>query len=892
MLTSRLKVYFPAILVLVLLSSLISISTSKGATGPAVTIVTTNNMTSLNPDVINFNLTINKEIDYFQRANFYYINDKGVYVPNTDLGSYQIVSQTPFRVKYTIKSNRVWSDGTPITAVDLLLHHSICSSRYVSSAALGNINSNPSDLAFKSNCYGGKYGEYVSGLPLISDDKLSLTVEYDRYFPEWLTVGPKPFPVHALVLLSENEKGLKNVATTTLAKERFERAFYNYDSRALSAYGNIWSNSYNIQSVNNSTNPLLLVSSGGYQVQSASPGDRVTLIYNDKYNSGPSVNGIASVIYRVIGDGTSAAQALRNQQVDILSGQPTADTVALLKTIPTARIVEAPFSVYEHLDLRTGTASGEAVGYNGIFEGNSQRAFDLRRAFLLTIPRDEIIQKLIVPVNGSAQRLDSLFYFYSDQDYMEVISNNGIEPFTRSQISREAEALSLVRKHFPLASPTNLQVKVNLLWGTTANTRRSSAAQLIKSAAARAGFDVNAPGVTTWSTQLSSSAWDASFFAWVRQESTVNRIQSMYCSNCGNNLTGWSSSIIDSIDRTVSANLLTSQQMREQFILAEQEIYKNNWSLPLFQHPGVLAVNANLAGLRPSPYSLSLVWNYWEWRLPGAQPFPQYVVPQVQPTASPSASPTTTVGSNKPITPSFSLINFSENKINISVNIGTSASDTPDKVILIAPSLGFTSTNPISGRIEGSTATWSIEFDKGLSGKMIPLVVISERRGVQSDSASASYQIPAEIASSLRAPNPATNLKSRVVGKSVVVTANTEFDQAASPSETYLISKKLGYTKANPLFGDLSGTSALFEIPIKTSMSGKTYRIEIYLRNSAGVSDPLKGNFSAPATAKVPAPKKSTISPKPKAPTTIVCVRTNQTRAFSGSKCPPGWKQA
>ncbi|MFM7977764.1 MAG: ABC transporter substrate-binding protein, partial [Candidatus Fonsibacter sp.] len=113
--------------------------------------------------------------------------------------------------------------------------------------------------------------------------------------------------------------------------------------------------------------------------------------------SGPKTNGIKNIQFRIIDNATAAAQALRNQEIDIYAGQPTADSVALLKAIPTAKVVGGSSSFFEHIDLRVDKAQGATVEYNGPFAGNSQKAKDLRTAFLLMYPRDEIVEKVFKP---------------------------------------------------------------------------------------------------------------------------------------------------------------------------------------------------------------------------------------------------------------------------------------------------------------------------------------------------------------------------------------------------------------------------------------------------------------------------------------------------------------
>jgi peptide/nickel transport system substrate-binding protein len=315
------------------------------------------------------------------------------------------------------------------------------------------------------------------------------------------------------------------------------------------------------------------------------------------------------VVFRIIGDGTAAAQALRNQEVDIYQGQPTADSVNLLSAIPTAKIIGGDQAVYEHIDLRVGTASGVDEPYTGPFAGMSQKAVDLRTAFLMAYPRDEIVDKLIKPINSKAVRMDSLLIFPSEPGYADMIKQSGVAKYTKgSQSDREKEALALVRKH----SATD--VKVNLLWGTPSNARRAASAQIVKAALGRAGFDVNAPGVVAWSSQLDSSAWDAEFFAWVKSSVTQKGNADLFCSDCGNMLLGYSNKAVDAAGKRLGATLLSEKQKFDQYLIIEKELMKDAVSLPIFQHPGVTAVNKKLQNVKPNPLSPQLVWNYWEWK--------------------------------------------------------------------------------------------------------------------------------------------------------------------------------------------------------------------------------------------------------------------------------------
>jgi hypothetical protein len=612
----------------------------------------------------------------------------------------------------------------------------------------------------------------------------------------------------------------------------------------------------------------LLVSNGGYVIESAVANQSVSLVYNEKYNSGPQVQGIARINFRVIADGNAAAQALANREIDILEAVPTADSLSNLRNLPNVIVYNYSSSLFEHIDLRVAPAkNGGEQTYSGVFAGDSARAQDLRRAFLLAFPREEIIEKVIAPVNPQAKPLNSLMFRMGEANYSNAVSKSGITLFTKdSQSIREAQALDLVKKYFPSASNTNPQVKVNLLWGSPTNTRRLAVTQLAKTSLARAGFDLIAPGLSGWGAQIYSSKYDAAIFAWARADGSAERNLLAYCTDCTQNYMGYSDALLDSSLSVIQDTNLSGNSLFNTFVAAENQIYKKAWSLPLFESPAAFAANSSLINFKPGSNSLPGVWNYWELTLPGAKPFELF-----------ATSPTSSTPNNL----SFRGINFVGNKINLTVNIGTNAATRPDKVYLVAPKLGITSTKPLAGSISGNIASWSLGFNKSLAGLMIPFEIASEKNGVKSDPITASYQAPTLDDATASVPPTPTKFKSLIVGNSAVVTAEIKIKVGALATNAYLVSKELGFTSARPLKGEVVGSKVIAEIEVKPSMKGKNYPVSIYLTNSKGKSKSLEGVISIPKAPSAPTG----------APDTVVCTKSSLTRTFEGTKCPPGWDE-
>lgn len=587
---------------------------ANAAKRTTIAIVTSNELSGLNNSVSGYNLTINGDVGYLSGNGFYYYDDKKVLQRNTALGSYKIVSQKPFKVQYTLNKGRVWSDGTPITAVDLLLSHVVSSNTYSVAAELGDPTDGSQAPSFDSLGYGGAYDRHHVGLPTLSADKMSVTIEYDAAIPDWELTGPGPSPVHTLVLLSEGKTKLQSVSVNQAARAKFEKAFFAYDGKYLKKLGEVWSKSYNTNKVDSSTNPLLLVGNGAYIVKTITPGQGISMVRNPKYNSGPKLQGdIRSIQFRYIKDGTAAAQALRNKEIDVYSGQPTADSVALLKSIPNAKVISINEGCYEHVDLNVGPTYGTDYSYTGVFAGDSEKTKDLRTATLLAWPRQQIVDTLIKPINENAVLMQTFTVLPNDPRAASIMKASGImEKFGGSQSEREAKALKLVQKYYPSASASTAGFDVTLVHSAN-NVRRASEAQLAKAALAKAGINLIPTAATNWSSYgIQSGDYDAEFFAWCQTSTSAAQPVGTYATE--DNYQGFSNKKIDSIYKQLQAKPYTSAEVGKLYAQVDKEVVDASISLPIFQFPGVTGVNKDLKGIKPAILSPLLVWNYWEWR--------------------------------------------------------------------------------------------------------------------------------------------------------------------------------------------------------------------------------------------------------------------------------------
>ena len=241
--------------------------------------------------------------------------------------------------------------------------------------------------------------------------------------------------------------------------------------------------------------------------------------------------------------------------------------------------------------------------------------------------------------------------------------------------------------------------------------------------------------------------------------------------------------------------------------------------------------------------------------------------------------------------PSFSLVNFTGNKVNINVDLGRGANK-PDQIYLVAPKIGATEAKKIYGKISGDIATWSFNLSNLISGERVPMKIVSLKNGIEADSLEEDFTFPglSSVVANRAVPVAPKKITSRVIGTSGIVTASATAKAGALTKVAYLFGSSLGISPAKALEGEVIGTKVVFEIPIKSSMAGKTYEYTVFFANDIGKSPAVQGKISVPGLPKI-STEGLTLPERPVAGKTLLCSKGSQARTFIASACPPGWKK-
>ncbi|MET4780936.1 ABC transporter family substrate-binding protein [Glaciihabitans sp. UYNi722] len=561
--------------------------------GTEVTVATSQPFTSYNPKTSFGNASANSTIVYATNSQFNYYDNTSKLQKDESFGSYQVVSRAPFRVKYTIKAGVKWSDGTPVDASDLLLAWA-ANSGVLNTAGFDNSDyldaqTGEYTRAFPPGVvhfdgFSGNGLQLVTKTPVIGDGGRSLTLSYDKFFVDWQLVFGVGLPAHVVA------KHALGIDSPQKAKDAMVAAIQKNDTAKLAKIARFWDTGFNFASMPKDKD--LVVGSGPYTITDFVADDHLTLTANPEY-TGDHRPQFERVVMRFITDPLAAVEAFRKGDVDVIAPQPSADIAKELVKIKNATVLSGADGSYEHLDLQ--------------FDHSRSGAFNdplVRRAFLKTVSRQQILDQLIVPLQEDAQLRSSQVFLPGASGYASSVASNGSKDYATVDIPG-AKAL--------LAKAGVANPEVCVLFDPS-NPRRVAEFTLIQKSAAKAGFSVTDCSSTDWRQLLGADgAYDASLYALRPTSLAVTAVAASFRSDSTiNNLNFYSNpqvdALIDRLDSTYDeaeqANLLKK---------IDAMVWADAHGVPLYQFPSVTAVDNRVKGVAPSPLPPNLLWNIWDW---------------------------------------------------------------------------------------------------------------------------------------------------------------------------------------------------------------------------------------------------------------------------------------
>ncbi len=554
---------------------------------------------SMNGNTSYGNATANNNINYLVLDGFNYYNNTPELVKNTSFGSYEKVSDDPLTIKYTIADGVKWSDGTDVDAADLMLNWAALSraldtpdfdpTEYTDQETGEFTDAFPKDVVFfDSGATPDAQFGLVHDTPEISDDGKSITLVYSKPYVDWELSFASPLPAH---VIGEEALGIDDPKE---AKDAIIKAIQDKDDASLAKLSAFWNAGFNFTEMPDDAK--LVTASGPYQISDFVADQYITLKANPEYK-GENAPHIEEITVRFISDPLAASQALANGEVDIISPQATADLKTAVDAIDGVTVDTGVEGTYEHLDLQFDQGKNP----ENIFKDPK-----VREAFLKTVPRQEILDKLIKPIVGDDALLRSSQIFVPGAEgYDESVANNGSEAFADVDIEGAKQLLAE-------SGITNKDVCV--LYATN-NPRRVNEFALIQASAAQAGFNVTDCGSDKWSGLLGTpGAYDAVFFGWQSTSLSVTDWTAIFKDGGINNLNFYNNEDINKLSAEISSEFDAEKQM-EIKQEADKILWNDFYGVTIFQFPSVTAYSDRVTNIDPSILAPTIFWNAWDWEV-------------------------------------------------------------------------------------------------------------------------------------------------------------------------------------------------------------------------------------------------------------------------------------
>ena len=594
---------------------------------------------SFNTNSSRGNATANANVGYLMGLGngggfTYYDGDLNL-INNDQFGTCTVESLDPLSVTYRINEGVTWSDGTQISAADLVLYWGAVSTHFNSGEAViapdgSTAEADADGLPIVLNPEGAEvpdaevpyteegalpegwtYKEstdvtfdaaseslqLVTEFPEISDDGLSATITWDSFYVDYQQGGLiTGTPAH---VVAKNALGIDDPAA---AKQAVIDAFQNNDAAALKPISEFWNTGFDATSLPD--DPDLYLSAGPYLLTSYDEVSQMTFEANPDYTWGPRPL-VQTIVYRIIGDPTAAVQALENEEIDIIQPQSTADLLTQVEGLADrgVEVLTGNTGTYEHVDLIFDNGGPFDPATYG---GDEATALAVRQAFLKTVPRQGIVERLIVPLNPEAQLRDSFTTVVGAPTYEAIVAENGSAEYADVDVEGAIALLAEAGVETP--------IEVRFLFAEN-NPRRANEFDLISASAAEAGFTLIDGRSPTWGQDLGTNTlYDASLFGWQSTAVAVADTEANFVTDGQNNYGGYSSEVVDGLYDQLKAS--TDSDEQQQLLLdIEKELWADGFGVTLFQHPGLTAFNSNyVSGVSNIPLSPTVFWNFWEWQ--------------------------------------------------------------------------------------------------------------------------------------------------------------------------------------------------------------------------------------------------------------------------------------
>lgn len=378
---------------------------------------------------------------------------------------------TPTTIVYKIKPEAKWSDGTPISAADLIYNWK---------------TQDPAQCPDCASAGNGGYDQVKSIVP--SDGGKTATLTLEKPYTDWQSLFNSSAPL--------------------------------YPAHVAARSGDINTPAGLASSFTALGTTVPTYSGGPFVVANWENNQALTLKPNPTWY-GEAKPRLDTLILRVITDATQEPIALQNNEVQVLYPQPQVDIVQQLQQVPNSSQVQQLGLTWEHFDFNLR---------NPILKDKA-----LRQALFTATNRQDIIAKTVGQFNPEVGPLNNLMFLPQQPEYMDNIAGTTLGSGDVEAAKKLLTDAGYTGAGTDLVAPNGQAVPDLRVRYTVGNAIRQSTAELFAGYARQLGVTVQVQPTDDLGTTLDEGDYDVMLFAWVQSPFPFGGAQQLWLSSSGSN---------------------------------------------------------------------------------------------------------------------------------------------------------------------------------------------------------------------------------------------------------------------------------------------------------------------------------------------------------------------
>jgi glutathione transport system substrate-binding protein len=343
-------------------------------------------------------------------------------------------------------------------------------------------------------------------------------------------------------------------------------------------------------------NPERIPSGGPFRIAGFRRGETVTLERNDRFWGAKA--HLDAIVIRLVPDSAAHVDALRNGEADVITPLPRFDLVTQVQRLPGVRSQAGPSLGFEQLtfNLKHPILADLAV----------------RRAIATAIDQQQLLERLVRPVNPRAQVLGNRIWLTGQRYYQDHADGYGKGDTDAARGLLERDGWAMGADGVYAKDGRRLQLRYSTLAG---DQRREAEGVLLQAQLARAGIRLriaNAPISVLFGEWAPHGNFDIADFAWMGLPYPIFANQPIYTTG---GLLNYGKFSDPRIDAWFQQGLGELDPARAAAIgnLIDRQLWNQLPSIPLYQLPSFLAWREELVNIGDNPTAEGPFWNAGSW---------------------------------------------------------------------------------------------------------------------------------------------------------------------------------------------------------------------------------------------------------------------------------------